>query len=186
MARITSAAVLAAVASTVQGANDGLALKPPMGWRSWNQFQAAINQALVIAHMDALVDRSRTVNGVPTSLADIGYRDAGIDDAWQMCGSYGQPPNNLNYHDPVTGAPQVNTTRFPSLKNLTDYAHARNLTAGWYGNNCMCHETKALAAGGFVFAADAAAAIDYGFDSVRSSSGDRTRRSFSSPLLPRL
>lgn len=27
--------------------------------------------------MDALVDRSRLVNGVPTSLADLGYTDAG-------------------------------------------------------------------------------------------------------------
>ena len=30
--------------------------------------------------MDAMVARSRTVNGVPTSLADLGYADVGLDD----------------------------------------------------------------------------------------------------------
>lgn len=37
--------------------------------------------------MDAMVDRSRTVNGKPTSLADLGYSDVGLDDAWQLCGA---------------------------------------------------------------------------------------------------
>ena len=133
--------------------------------RSWNQFQSDIDQALITAHMDALADRSRMVNGAPTSLADLGYSDAGIDDAWQLCGAYGQ--EKLSYHDPVTGAPYVNTTRFPSLRNLTSYAHALNLTCGWYHNNCKCKETNPVASSGYVFAADAAAALAFGFDSIK-------------------
>ena len=46
-------------------------------WRDWNQYQGNINQQIMEATMDALVDRSRLVNGVPTSLADLGYTDAG-------------------------------------------------------------------------------------------------------------
>lgn len=80
--------------------------------------------------MDALVDRSRLVNGVPTSLADLGYTDAGLDDNWQECGSYG--PENYTYHD-ASGNPVVATSRFPDFKAMTTYAHERNLTAGWYG-----------------------------------------------------
>ena len=51
---------------------------------------------------------------------------AGIDDCWQLCGAYG--PNNYTYHDGVTGAPVVDTSVFPSLKNLTAYAHSVGLT----------------------------------------------------------
>jgi hypothetical protein len=35
----------------------------------------------------------------------------------QECGSYG--PNNYTFHDGTTLAPVVNTTRFPSLRNMT-------------------------------------------------------------------
>ena len=37
--------------------------------------------------MDALVDRSRTVDGKPTSLLDLGYNRIGLDDSWQECGA---------------------------------------------------------------------------------------------------
>jgi alpha-galactosidase len=92
-----------------------------------------VKQADIQATIDALVDRSRLVNGKPTSLADVGYTDAGIDDCWQKCGSYG--PKKYTYHD-ENGNPVVDTTLFPDLKSLTAYGHARNLTVGWYGNNC--------------------------------------------------
>lgn len=32
--------------------------------------------------MDGITSRKRTVNGVPTSLKDLGYVDVGLDDAW--------------------------------------------------------------------------------------------------------
>jgi len=62
-----------------------------------------------------LADRSRPVVGhaadKPTSLADIGYSDAGIDDGWQKCGSYGAkspatPTAPYRYHSGL-GAPVV-------------------------------------------------------------------------------
>ena len=34
------------------------------------------------------------------------------------------------------GLPVVNTDRFPDFIAMTRYAHDRNLTAGWYLNNC--------------------------------------------------
>ena len=127
--RLLFAASMLLLADRAWCANDGAAQKPIMGWRSWNQWQSNADQRVMEASFDALVDRSRTVNGVPASLRDVGYSDAGIDDAWQLCGRYG--PDNYTYHDGVTGAPVVDTKKFPSLKNMTDHAHRVNLTAGW-------------------------------------------------------
>lgn len=153
--------ILALVGGSAWAADNGRAMKPPMGWRDWNQYQAAINQDTMIATFDALVDRSRTVDGVPTSLADLGYSDAGLDDAWQNCGSYG--PNNYTYHD-ASGVPQVDLASFPNFTSMTAYAHALNLTVGWYGNNCKCadHCTS-----NECFAADVNATLAYGFDSIK-------------------
>ncbi len=107
-----------------------VAMTPPRGFRTWNQFQTDISQSLVVSLAAALADRSRTVNGVPTSLADLGYANLGIDDAWQMCGSYG--PKGYTYHD-ENGNPQVNTTRFANMTAMNQFIHSLNLTSGWYG-----------------------------------------------------
>jgi hypothetical protein len=37
-----------------RAANNGLALLPPMGWRSWNCFHADISQPQIMAQIDAL------------------------------------------------------------------------------------------------------------------------------------
>ena len=45
------------------------------------------------AMMHAFVDKSRSVDGSPTSLAEIGYLSVGMDDGYQLCncsGSHGQ------------------------------------------------------------------------------------------------
>jgi hypothetical protein len=34
----------------------------------------------MISQMNGIVSRNRTVNGVPTSLQDLGYNDVGLDD----------------------------------------------------------------------------------------------------------
>ena len=162
----------------VQGAQDGVAVKPPMGWRSWNQFQSSATQKTMTDAFAALADRSRLINGtysIPTfplakndhsigksmSLSDIGYSDAGIDDYWQKCGTYG--PKNYTYHD-ANGIPVVDLVKFPSLKAMCDVAHALNLTCGWYGNNCGCHDHCSDPA---CFAGTVDAALAYGFDSIK-------------------
>lgn len=37
-----------------------------------------MNQSLMIEIMDAMVTRNRSVDGVPTSLFDLGYIDVGL------------------------------------------------------------------------------------------------------------
>ena len=82
--------------------------------------------------MDGMVSRKRSVNGVLTSLLDLGYSDVGLDDAWQLCGSYGG--DKYTYHD-ENGKPVVDTSMFPDFNEMTDYAHSIGLTAGYYTNN---------------------------------------------------
>ena len=84
---LLAAVAVAATSRGVAGIDNGLGIVPARGWRSWNEFGDDINQATIEAQMAAMVSRKRTVGGVPTSLADLGFRDAGIDDGWQMCNS---------------------------------------------------------------------------------------------------
>lgn len=118
--------------------DNGLGRTPPLGWRSWNLFGGSVDQSLIISIMDGMVDRKRTVDGVPTSLCDLGYCDVGLDDNWQACGA---GSDGYQYHD-AQGNPIVNLTSFPNMADMTAHAHKLGLTAGWYGNNCICRERK--------------------------------------------
>ena len=125
----------------VCSANDnGLALRPPMGWRSWNLFGANVNQQLIESVMEALARKEiRTMpdgSQEMVSLCDIGYCNVGLDDGWQECGSARAAPG-MNYHA-KDGSPIVNITRFPDMRSMVDKAHSLGLTAGWYANNCIC------------------------------------------------
>jgi alpha-galactosidase len=92
-------------------APDGLAATPPMGWSSWNRFAAAIDDKTVRAIADHLVS---------SGLRDAGYRFVNIDDGWQGT----RAPD---------GTIRANA-RFPDMKALADYVHARGLRIGIYSS----------------------------------------------------
>lgn len=159
-------ALFAAILINVAWANDnGLAVTPPMGWRSWNQFLGDVDQTLIQLIMNGMVDRGRVDHtGRPTSLCDRGYCDVGLDDNWQACGSPDAAPG-MNYHD-MQGNPIVNMERFPNLQQMTDYGHSLNLTVGWYGNNCICKDLcRNKTECDMQIRADVEAFIRFGFDS---------------------
>ena len=79
--------LLLALAQPSFSLDNGLALTPPMGWRSWNCFKGDVTDADARRVADAMVSRRRSVDGVPTSLLDLGYTDLGVDDGWQACGA---------------------------------------------------------------------------------------------------
>lgn len=153
--------ICAIVVVSIAAIDNGKGRTPPMGWRSWNLFGANVNQDLIQRQMDAIVSRTRMVDGVPTSLKDLGYVDVGLDDAWQLCGSYGD--NKYTYHD-VNGAPVIDYSKFPNFNALTDHAHSLGLTAGWYGNNCICQDHCDSDA---CYEQDVKALVGLGFDSVK-------------------
>jgi len=143
-------------------ANDnGLALLPPMGWRSWNLYGRNVNQELIEGIMDGMVSKKREVDGEPTSLCDLGYCDVGLDDNWQNCNA-GVGGNN--YHD-GDGNPIINFELFPNMTAMVDHAHDLGLTAGWYGNNCICRDTSS--GDRKFYEGDAKALRKFGFDGYK-------------------
>jgi len=132
-------AIIALFFSTVICIDNGIGLLPPMGWRSWNCYGADVTQAKMTAVMDAMADQSRSVNGKPTSLVNLGYDHVGLDDNWQKCGA----GINDSFHD-ANGNPIINEQRFPNMQQMNQYAHTKNLKSGWYMNNCICSEAQHL------------------------------------------
>ncbi|NLR61658.1 glycoside hydrolase family 27 protein [Chitinophaga polysaccharea] len=93
---------------------EGLAPTPPMGWNSWNTFQTAINEKMIMEIADALVS---------SGMKDAGYHYLVLDDGWMAMER--DSLGNL-IPDPV---------KFPhGLKVVVDYVHAKGLKFGLY--NC--------------------------------------------------
>ena len=103
------------------------------------------------------------------SLAQFGYRSAGLDDGWQACGHFG--PQAYRYHN-ASGAPVVNARKFPSMVNMTMLGRSLGLGVGWYGNACGCVDgccsdhCDSLEC----FAGDVSATIALGFTSYKVDS----------------
>jgi len=94
-------------------AANGLAAAPPMGWNSWNKFACGVNEQVVRAAVDAMVD---------SGMQDVGYRYVVIDDCWQ----------GMRAPD---GAIEADPDRFPrGIKALADYVHSKGLLLGIYSD----------------------------------------------------
>ena len=92
-----------------------------------------IDQPLIERAMDGLVDTSRMVNGKPTSLAELGYNNGGIDDGWQQCDHSGKYWRGQYFHNDTTpnGWPVVNSTLFPDVPGMVKRAHDKGLGINW-------------------------------------------------------
>lgn len=120
-----------------------LALTPPMGWNSWYAWGGSIDADKMRAAADAMVS---------TGLAAHGYQYVNIDDAWE------------GKRD-ASGEILPNE-KFPDMKALGDYVHAKGLKLGIYSSpgktTCMGFE------GSFNHEAqDAAAYAKWGVDLLK-------------------
>jgi alpha-galactosidase len=152
----------------VMGLDNGLALTPPMGWRSWNCYHGDVTQAHIKATVDAITARTRMVDGKLTSLLDVGYDHVGVDDGWQLCNA-GVGGNS--FHGP-TGKPILNTSKFTNLTEMVAHGHDQNVKMGWYDTNCMCCDEYIINRGNatytaLAYAADVQMLYDHGFDSIK-------------------
>jgi hypothetical protein len=119
------------------------------------------------AIFDAMVSRDRTVDGVRTSLLDLGYVHAGIDDGFQACATGPATEGKRGFHN-ASGWPNVDTSKFPDMQALTRYADSLGISPGWYANNCHCSDHSALCEGGDVcYRGDVAATVGYGFRGLK-------------------
>ena len=100
---------------------DTLALTPHMGWNSWYVWENRVTDPIVRAAADAMVS---------SGMMDHGYQYVNIDDCWAV-----KPGATDRLLGGATRDAQgrVNANgRFPDMKALTDYIHAKGLKAGIY------------------------------------------------------
>jgi alpha-galactosidase len=104
-------AALLALSALAQASPPSAAPTPPMGWNSWNHFEAKIDDATVRAQADAMV---------ASGMRDAGYRYINIDDTWEGARD-------------AQGVIHPNS-KFPDMKGLADYVHAKGLKIGIYSS----------------------------------------------------
>jgi len=90
---------------------NGPARTPPMGWNSWNHFACKVTEADVRSAADAIVS---------TGMKSAGYIYVNIDDCWQ-----GTRDEKGVIHP---------NEKFPDMKGLSDYVHAKGLKLGIYSS----------------------------------------------------
>jgi len=91
--------------------NAQLAATPPMGWNSWNHFAGKVTDADVRSAADAIV---------ASGMRDAGYIYVNVDDTWE-----GKRDEQGRIHS---------NSRFPDMKALADYVHAKGLKFGIYSS----------------------------------------------------
>jgi alpha-galactosidase len=105
---------------------EGLALKPPMGWNTWNTFACDINEKLVKETAEALIS---------SGMREAGYEYIVIDDGWE---AMERDSNGNLVPDPK---------KFPGgMKRLGDYLHKKGFKFGIH--NCAGTKTCANYPGG--------------------------------------
>jgi len=106
---VLSAALLSAISAIC--AAQSVSPTPPMGWNSWNHFADKVDDATIRATADLMVS---------SGMRDAGYVYVNIDDTWE------------GKRD-ASGVIHANA-KFPDMKALADYVHARGLKLGIYSS----------------------------------------------------
>jgi alpha-galactosidase len=88
-----------------------LAQTPPMGWNSWNHFAGRVTEQDVKDAADAMVK---------SGMRDAGYIYVNVDDTWE---------GQRDAHGVLSA-----NAKFPDMKALGDYIHARGLKFGIYSS----------------------------------------------------
>lgn len=109
--------------------DNGLALTPPMGVSTWSIFRTNVNHTLIVDLADSMVK---------LGLKDAGYEYLLMDAGWAIHAK--DCPHCLPYRD-RDGNLNVDTDKFPSLKDTIDQVHSKGLLFGiWFGHD-MCQDT---------------------------------------------
>jgi len=100
---------------------DTLALTPHMGWNSWYVWENHVTDKIMRDAADAMLN---------SGMINHGYQYVNIDDCWSVKpgaddAALGGAPRDAQ------GKVNANA-RFPDMKALTDYIHAKGLKAGIY------------------------------------------------------
>lgn len=92
-----------------------LALTPPMGWNSWYIHYMHVTDANMRKAADMMIS---------SGMADVGYQYVNIDDGWA------RTQNERPLRD--SHGAILPSSKFPDMRALTKYIHAKGLKAGIY------------------------------------------------------
>ncbi len=155
---------------------DTLALTPHMGWNSWYVWENHITDKIMRDAADAMA---------AGGMMDHGYMYVNIDDCWAVRPD-AKDPTLLGEPRDKKGKVNANP-RFPDMKALTDYIHAKGLKAGIYTSpgpfTCAGH------VGAFGYEKqDVERFVEWGFDflkydwcSYNGKAKDKSRAEFQKP-----
>ena len=111
LAPLAALAIALVPAARAQSNSSQIAATPPMGWNSWNYFAGKVTEQDIKNAADAMVS---------SGMKDAGYVYINIDDTWE-----GKRDANGVLHT---------NSKFPNMKELADYVHARGLKLGIYSS----------------------------------------------------
>jgi alpha-galactosidase len=90
---------------------------PAMGWSTWNEYECAINETVILEVGELLVS---------LGLKELGYNYVNIDDCWS---------DKAYPRDNVTGRIRPDYAKFPGgIKRTADGIHELGLKVGIYGD----------------------------------------------------
>jgi alpha-galactosidase len=104
-------------------AGDTLALTPTMGWNHWYTHYHHVSDKIVRQAADAMIS---------SGMADAGYQYVNIDDCWAVTPGSKDPETGGPARD--AGGAVLPNKRFPDMRALTAYIHAKGLKAGIYSS----------------------------------------------------
>ncbi len=102
-------------------AGNGLALTPPMGWNSWYIYYDRVTGTAVRDAADQMI---------ASGMADFGYQYVNCDDCWAVKPGSKNPDLGCSPRD--AAGRLLPNKRFPDIKGMVDYIHAKGLKAGIY------------------------------------------------------
>jgi alpha-galactosidase len=100
-----------------------IGLTPAMGWNSWNCFASAVTAAKVKSAADAMVS---------SGLINHGWTYINVDDFWEVHRDSKDPTLQGTQRD--ADGHIIPNPRFPDMKGLADYVHAKGLKIGLYSS----------------------------------------------------
>jgi len=117
IAAMAALMVVAAGPRPAAASDNGLSIRPAMGWSSWSFVRRTPTEAGIKAQADALKN---------SGLAAHGFGYVNLDDFWMKCDSNGPVVDG-------NGRWVVDTAKFPGgIKALADYVHHDGLKFGLY------------------------------------------------------
>nr|AYV89021.1 hypothetical protein [Tetranychus truncatus] len=147
--------------ATVNGLDNGLALKPPMGWLSWARFTCVTDCSKypdTCIHENLYKQMGEKL--IEDGYLELGYDIVAIDDCWSEL-----------ERDNATGRLVADRKRFPSgIKALADWMHSKGLRLGIYGDvgslTCAGYPGQNGPGEGF-FEIDAQTFAEWGVDALK-------------------